>query len=302
MKLDRLIGILTILLQKDKTTAQELAKRFNVSRRTILRDVDLLALAGIPIVAARGSDGGISIMDGYKINKNVLTAKEMQTLVAGLKSIDSVSGQSDFESLMIKLAPSGDAVVSLTDHIVIDLSNEDKENLTEKIELLKRAIDEHRRVRFDYYYQKGEMNREIEPYFIQFTWNAWYVFGWCCLREEFRRFKLNRLWNLSIADETFAHRPIPPEQERSKFLFPDNHTIKVLFDKSVRFRLIEGFGLHCYEETENGLILNIDYTNKESTFSWILGFGDMAEVLEPEEARTEFKQIAQNFFERYHRI
>ena len=148
MKLDRLIGILTILLQNDKATAPELAKRFNVSRRTILRDIDTLGLAGIPVVTSQGGDGGISIMEGYKIHNSVLTTDELQTLVAGLKSIDSVSKKSNFESLMMKLAPT-DAMVSLTDSVVIDLSDHYKDSLEEKIALFKQAISERRTVRFD---------------------------------------------------------------------------------------------------------------------------------------------------------
>ncbi len=298
MKLDRLIGILTVLLQNDKTTAPELAKRFEVSRRTILRDVDTLCLAGIPIVSVRGGDGGISIMEGYKINKNVLTADELQTLVTGLKSIDSVSKQSNFESLMTKIAPSN-AMVSLADSVVIDLSSHYKDSLSEKIEIFKQAIAEHKTVRFDYYYTKGEVPREIEPYFVEFRWNSWYVFGWCKLREDFRRFKLNRLWNYTLTDNSFTSRPVPDEKANAQDAFPELYQIKIIFDKSVRFRLIEAYGLTCYEETADGLLLTLDYTNKDYMFSWILGFGDKAKVLEPDEARAEFAEIAKNIFNVY---
>ena len=299
MKLDRLIGILTIMLQSDKVTAPELAKRFNVSRRTILRDIDALGLAGIPVVTSQGGDGGISIMEGYKIRNSVLTADELQTLVAGLKSIDSVSKQSNFESLMTKLAPS-DAAVSLTDSVVIDLSDHYKDSLAEKIALFKQAIAERRTVRFDYYYPKGEMRREVEPYFVEFRWNGWYVFGWCRLREDFRRFRLNRLWNFALTDESFALRPVPPEQASGGYAFPEPNNVKILFDKSVRFRLIEEYGLNCYEETDDGLLLSLDYTNKDYTFSWILGFGDKARILEPEETRNEFAVLTKNIFSLYH--
>jgi len=298
MKLDRLIGILTILLQNEKTTAPELARRFEVSRRTILRDVEALAMAGIPVVTARGGDGGISIMEGYKINKSVLTAEELQSLVAGLKGMDSVSRQSRFESLMDKLAPSN-AMVSLTDSVVIDLSSHYRDSLSEKIELLKEAIARRRAVRFDYYYHKGKMPREIEPYIIQFKWSAWYVFGWCRLRQDFRRFKLNRLWNLTLTDDAFDLRPVPLGQASSGGAFPDTHAVKILFDKRARYRLIEEYGLHCYEESEDGLLMLLDYTNKEYIFSWILGFGDKAEVLEPGDMREEFAAIARNISARY---
>ena len=298
MKLDRLIGILTILLQSDKTTAPELAKRFNVSRRTILRDIDTLGLAGIPVVTIQGGDGGISIMKGYKIHNNVLTTEELQTLVAGLKGIDSVSKQTNFENLMMKLAPS-DAMVSLADSVVIDLSSHYKDSLGEKIALFKQAIAEHRAVRFDYYYPKGEMVREVEPYFVEFRWNTWYVFGWCRLRGDFRRFKLNRLWNYTLTDEPFTPRPVPPEQASGGYALPEPNNVKILFDKSVRFRLIEDYGLQCYEETDDGLLMTLDYTNKDYTFSWILGFGDKARILGPEETRDEFAALARNISSLY---
>ncbi|GHV06981.1 hypothetical protein FACS1894217_06790 [Clostridia bacterium] len=296
MKLDRLIGILTVLLQNDKTTAPELAARFEVSRRTILRDLDALCLAGIPVVTTRGGDGGIAIMDGYKINKSVLNTEELQTLVAGLKGIDSVSKQSKFESLMAKLSPGNNAMVSLTDSIVIDLSSFYKDSLSEKIALIKRAIAENCAITFDYYYNKGENRRELEPYVIEFKWSAWYVFGWCRRREDFRRFKLNRLWDLTLTDSHFQARPVPAETASGENAFPDTCDVKILFDKSVRFRLIEEHGLNCYEETESGLLHSVGYTNRDYMMSWLLSFGDKAEVLEPLELREELAAIAKNVF------
>jgi len=260
MKLDRLMGILTVLLQNEKITAPELARRFEVSRRTILRDVEALSMAGIPVLSTRGSDGGISIMEGYRLNnKDAFTAQEQ----------------------------------------LINLYGYHEDSLSEKIELLKRAIAQRRAVRFDYYYAKGEMIREIEPYFVQFTWNAWYVFGWCRLREDFRRFKLNRLWSLTLTDSAFELRSIPEEQASARDAFPEQHHIKILFDKSARYRLIEDYGLHCYEETGDGLLLSLDYTNKDYIFLWILGFGDKAEILAPEKVREEFAAIARNISARY---
>jgi predicted DNA-binding transcriptional regulator YafY len=295
MKLDRLIGILTRLLQTNKITAPELAACFGVSRRTILRDIDTLCLAGIPIVTTRGAEGGIAIMEGYKINKNVLTTEELQTLVTGLKGVDSVSKQSHFESLMTKLALKN-ALAALTDRVVIDLSSHYKHSLSEKIALFKQAIAEQRTVVFDYYYQKGEVSRELEPYCLEFRWSAWYVFGWCRLREDFRRFKLNRLWNPALTDPRFILPPVPLGQSGAEYSFPELYNVKILFDKSVRFRLIDDYGLHCYDETDDGLLLSLDYANKDWAFSWLLGFGDKAKVLAPEETRKEFAALVKNIF------
>ena len=104
MKMERLIGILSILLQRERVTAPELAEQFEVSRRTIQRDIESLCRAGIPISTAQGAGGGISIMEGYRVDRTVLTAPEMQAILAGLRSLDSVSGTRRYAQLMEKLS------------------------------------------------------------------------------------------------------------------------------------------------------------------------------------------------------
>ena len=99
MKIDRLIGILSILLQEDKTTAPELAERFEVSRRTINRDIEDLCKAGIPVRTVQGTGGGISIMDGYRMDRTILTSRDMQMILAGLRSLDSVSVKTAYSSV-----------------------------------------------------------------------------------------------------------------------------------------------------------------------------------------------------------
>jgi len=296
MKTDRLIGILTVLLQNEKITAPELARRFEVSRRTILRDIDALCLAGIPIVSLRGAGGGIRIMEGYKLDKAVLSTRELQELAAALRGVACVS--EDSVGLLHKLVPEN-ALVSLADSIIIDLSSHYQEALSEKIALFKQAIAARRTVRFDYFSSNGESTRELEPYFVEFRWAAWYVFGWCRLRQGFRRFKLNRLWHPAMTDEAFTPRPVPPEQKSGEASFPENGHMKIRFEKSVRFRLIEAYGLHCYAEDENGLLLDLDYSNREYMLSWILGFGDKAELLEPPELREDLAQTARRMAARY---
>lgn len=103
MKIDRLIGILSILLQKEMTTAPELAEHFEVSRRTIGRDIEALCKAGIPIRTMQGTGGGISIMNGYRMDRTILTSWDMQMILAGLRSLDSVSGSRYYGQLMEKI-------------------------------------------------------------------------------------------------------------------------------------------------------------------------------------------------------
>jgi len=299
MKLDRLIGILTILLQSDKSTAPELATRFGVSRRTILRDIDTLGLAGIPVVTTQGEGGGISIMEGYKIRNSVLTAEELGALVAGLKGIDSVSKQSRFEGLMAKLAPSG-AAISLREPVIIDLASYYKGQLTGKIELIKRAVLETRLIEFDYYYEKGENHRCIEPYFVIFQWSSWYVFGFCQARRDWRMFKLLRLWNLSLCDEHYTPRGIPPERLDWGAHFTDDIKLVAVFEKSERYKLIESYGLDCYTETAEGLHMEIAFTNHDVLLGWLLGFGGNVRVLEPKSIADDVKAAAEKILSRYH--
>ena len=294
MKIDRLLGIVTVLLQKDKVTAPYLAEKFEVSRRTILRDLDDIGRAGIPVVTTQGTGGGIFIAEGYKLDKSVLTAGELQSLLAGLKSIAAIEKSPNMERLVTKLTPD-DAVVSLRDSIVIDLASHYQNDLSEKISLIKEAIGHRRCIAFDYYYSKGVTRRVIEPYLIAFKWSSWYVFGYCAERRDFRLFKLNRLYDLAMTEDRFAPREIPPDRLDLDGAFADENRVTVLFDPSVRYRLIEDYGFKSFTETEDGrLLFSVGYTNRDYIVGWLLGFGDKARVLSPTELAAEIRRIAEN--------
>lgn len=301
MKLDRLLGILTILLQKDRVTAPELAEKFEVSRRTIGRDIDALCMAGIPVVSHQGNGGGISIAEGFKLDKSVLTADELSDIIAALKGIGSVSEQSNIQRILDKFHANTDAVVSMSEPIIIDLASHYKGQLTDKIELIKSAVLYGQIIEFDYFYEKGESHRHIEPYFVIFQWKAWYVFGFCLERSDFRLFKLGRLWNLCLCDERFVPRDIPSEKRDIKAWFREDKENKLvaLFDPSEKHLLIEAYGLHCYEETDEGLRFEIEFTKRDYILTWLLGFGGKVKVLEPEFIVEDLKTAAENILSRY---
>jgi predicted DNA-binding transcriptional regulator YafY len=301
MKLDRLLGIVTILLQKDRVTAPELAERFEVSRRTIGRDIDALCMAGIPVVAQQGSGGGISIAEGFKLDKSVLSAEELSGMIAALKGIGSVTKLSNMERTLDKLRANSDAVVSLREPVIIDLASYYKGQLTEKIELIKRAVLDSRVIEFDYFYEKGESHRRVEPCFVIFQWTAWYVFGFCLERSDFRLFKLQRLWNLHVRGEGFIPREIPPERHdfSTPFSAEKEHKLAALFDPSERYRLIEAYGLDCYKATAEGLRFEIGFTNPDYILVWLLGFGGKVKVLEPGFMAESLKAAAEEILSRY---
>jgi predicted DNA-binding transcriptional regulator YafY len=299
LKIDRLMGILTYLLQHDTSTAPELAERFEVSRRTILRDIDTLSQAGIPVYTTQGGGGGVAIMPEYKIDTNVLTADELQNIIVGLKSLGSVTNTSHIEQLIQKLSPKQNAMVSLKNHILIDLSSFYKDSLSEKIRLINQAITDWRLIEFDYYYPKGKTRRKIEPYFIQFKWTSWYVYGYCTKRQDFRLFKLNRLWDITLSEEHFSRRQFPADAADHDEIFPDPYNAKLLFDKNVRWRLIEDYGLDCFTETDEGLLLDLKYTNRDYIKSWIFSFGESVTVLAPDDFKEEMKKSVAIMCEKY---
>lgn len=300
MKLDRLIGILTILLQNDRVTAPWLADKFEVSRRTIGRDIDALCMAGIPIVTHQGGGGGISILDGYKLDKSVLTAEELTGIIAALKGIGTVSDSSQIERTLDKLSAGNDTVISLQAPIVIDLASHYKGTLTPKIAQIKQAVLAQKVIEFDYYYEKGITHRRIEPYFIIFQWSAWYVFGFCLLKQDWRLFKLARLWELKIDAESYSLRIIPEDRKDFNAQFPDDKKLLAVFEPSVRYQLMEEYGFECFTERPDGkLLAEIGYTRKENIINWLLGFGSKVTVLEPEELADEIKQTALDILKNY---
>lgn len=282
MKIERLIGIITILLQQDKVTAPVLAERFEVSRRTINRDIEDICMAGIPLVTTQGYGGGISIADGYKIDKSLLTQDELQTIFAGLKGMESVSETSHVAKLLDKLSSKDNPIVA-EECIIIDLASHYQGSLTEKIKTIKKSIINQTIISFKYYYGKGESIRRIEPYRLLFKWSSWYVFGYCCYREAYRLFKLNRIWDLQNTDEAFSARNIPPEELLfDDYFSSDEIQLKAIFSKTVKHRLIEEYGIDSYIIMENGdLLFDWQFANYENMREWVFSFGDKVCVLEP---------------------
>ena len=248
MKMERLIGILSILLQRDKVTAPELAEQFEVSRRTIQRDIESLCQAGIPIATAQGTGGGISILEGYRVDRTVLTTPEMQAILAGLRSLDSVSGTRRYTQLMEKLS-TGNA--GRDSHILIDLSSWHKTSLSPKIEAIHSAIRQHLTIRFTYFSPRETATRTIEPYDLVFQWSSWYIWGWCQTRQDFRLFKLNRMTDI-VPGEPFTPRPAPPPDLSAEHIFPAKYQVTVLFDPACRWRLVEEYGPDSFTTQPDG--------------------------------------------------
>lgn len=301
MRIDRLIGILSILLQKEKITAPELAEHFEVSRRTINRDIEELCKAGIPIVTWQGQGGGISIMDGYRMDRTLLTNKEMQDILVGLRSLDSVNGTNRYVQLMEKLSVDSSNFMTGNQSVLIDLSSWYQTALASKIELIRSAIDSKRELEFIYYSPRGETKREVEPYYLIFKWASWYVWGWCKVRRDFRMFKLNRMEQLSLSESLFESRSCPLPDLRDSTVFSGGMEVKALFRPEYKWKLVEEYGGNCYTEQEDGRLLfqTNTFANKDYLIDWIFSFRDGVELIEPEEVRIEIKEVLETMRDIY---
>ena len=257
MKLDRMIGILAILLQRDRVTAPYLAEKFEVSRRTINRDIERLCMAG-------------------------------------LRSLDSVSGTRRYAQLMERLAPDGPGLLSGGPHILIDLSSWYKASLAPKIERIHQAIEESRLVSFSYHAPSGESDRVAEPYDLVFQWGGWYLWAWCRLREDFRLFKLNRMTGLELCG-FFEKREAPLPDLSQEKVFPHTHQVKARIAPEYRWRLIEEYGADSFAvQADSSLLFTFDFADKETIIGWIASFGGGAELLEPAWLRQELVRFGEN--------
>jgi len=293
VKIDRLIGIISILLQKEKVTAPYLAEKFEVSRRTINRDVENLCKAGIPIVTEQGKNGGISIAEGYKVDKTLFTSGEIQAILSGLKSLDSVSGSNRYQLLMDKLSCGSNDYVGASGPVVINLSSWYQSSLPPKFELIKDAIERKKKIEFHYYGPGGDNTRLLEPCLLIFEWSSWYVWGYCLLRDDFRMFKLNRMDQIRCTNEDCEKREIPLyHMDPRKVQWTNGVEVTAEFDKSMKWRLIEEFGINSFIENADGrLLINIGWSDQESLFGWLLGFRDCVRIIEPVEYQKDFLNL-----------
>ena len=239
-------------------------------------------------------------MENYKLERTLLTNAEMQDILAGLRSLDSVNGTKRYAQLMEKLSVGASDFMTGSQTVLIDLSSWYKDSLASKIELIREGVDTSRKLEFIYYAPRGESERRIEPYYLIFRWSNWYVWGWCEEKEDFRLFKLNRMDKLCLLQEKYEKRQVPLPDLGNEQIFPGGIRVKVLFEADCKWRLVEEFGAECFVEQEDGrLLFHADYTNKEELLTWLLTFREKAELLEPENLREEMKKTLRMTLRKY---
>ncbi len=294
MRIDRMLAITVMLLHRRKVTARELADKFEVSVRTIYRDVEAINMAGIPVVSYQGGNGGIGIMDNYKIDKRLLTLEDITSILTALKGINATFENGEVNNAFDKinsLVPLDKTamVQQNLEQIVVDLipwgfNSRHKEALKQ----VQAAISTSNLIRFIYENTRYEvLERTIEPMTLIFKGYTWYLFGYCCAKEDYRLFRISRMKELRVLDGQFTRKQMSyseysmKDEDRSKWI-----PITLKFSPDIRMRVEEYFGDHIKEINKTGeIIVRISFPNDEWLYSTILGFGEKVEVIEPASVR-----------------
>ena len=288
MRDSRLFRILYYVLDKGKVTANELSEKFEVSVRTIYRDIDVISSAGIPIYATQGKGGGIEIADDFVLKKSLLSEKEQEQILVALKGLEGINKQYENE-LLTKL--SAFFKIKNTNWIEVDFTNWQRGNeYDELFNDIESAIINKNIIRFTYFSSnEKETSREVKPIRLLFKGWDWYVYTFCLLRNEFRYFKLSRIRDLKILDENFEDS-YEDVVLIKKMEYKDTVHVKLKFDRKVAFRVYDEMG-DIKEDEEGNLYAEIELPNDYNLYNYIFSFGESVEVLEPIEIRNNIRDM-----------
>ncbi|MDD3141029.1 MAG: YafY family protein [Lachnospiraceae bacterium] len=299
MKVDRLVSIIMILLDKKRIGAQELADMFEVSPRTIYRDIDTINMAGIPVRGASGVGGGFEIMQKYKIDRKVFSTADLSAILMGLSSLSNMIRGDELVNALAKVKSfiPADRVKDIevkANQIYIDLSpwmgNRDIQSY---LEMIKIALQESKLLSFEYTDRHGNKTTRIaEPYQLVLKSSHWYWQGYCHKRNDFRLFKLSRMSNLQIQAEFFTPRDYQkPQLDVTDILATLQTPIKLRIHKSVMDRVLDYCSCEQFSpDGKDHCIVNFPFIENEYYYNILFSFGNKCECLEPSHIRTEMKR------------
>ena len=302
MKIDRLVSIILILLEKERIGAYELAEQFEVSPRTIYRDIDAINLAGIPVRSTPGVNGGFEIMPQFKIDRKVFSTADLSAILMGLSSLSGMMRGDELANALTKVRsfiPAGQAkdIELRSSQVLIDLSPWTvNRNVQPKLERIQTALLENRLLSFEYLNHDGTKTaRTAEPYRLVLKNSQWYWQGYCYARNDFRLFKLSRMSNLQLLAESFVPREHPkPQLDFSDAVAARQTTITLRIHKSILERVLDYVASE--DITPDGAdhyILRYPLIENDYYYGILLSFGGKCECLEPPHIRAEMKRRAE---------
>lgn len=295
MRMERLIGIMCVLADAQRTTIGALAERFEVSTRTIARDLDTLGQAGVPLVTFPGAGGGVGVVEGFKVRRDLLSTHDAAALYAALDGLRSVDGDQAVTQLIARLVPGADAntQVAAGGPIALDLSSWFADGIAqEKLALLLDAVRERRCARIEYIARSGRSARTVEPARLVYKQSSWYLHAFCREREAFRLFKLKRIAALEVLGETFEprdtpalalsapHAPLllPPDED-----VPGTFLVELDYDAADEFALVETIDARFLERgADEAAGVARFRTDDAAWVQRLCGFlGDLAHIRKP---------------------
>lgn len=308
MKVDRLLAIIMLMINKGRVTTAELAEYFEVSARTIMRDMEAINAAGVPIISHQGKNGGFSILDNYKVGKNFLTPDEISSLILALKGVNDSYEDKNISNIIEKvkgIVPDNKKAYleQINNKIMIDFSPWGKYNpQNKKVNQIRKAIDDFNTISFKYTNRNGEsVDRIVEPMTLILKLQSWYLYGYCRKREDYRVFKLSRIRELKTNCEVF----IPKDKNIDEVPFEyqwmntEGQNIRLKFSPKVVITVEDSFNEEDIEEIleDGSLIVRVNYPEDEWVYSMILSYGGEVEVLEPVHIRKIIRERAKKAFE-----
>lgn len=301
-KLKRLFEIMYMLCEKKCIKASELAEHFEVSVRTIYRDVEMLSMSGIPIYTKKGKHGGIAILDSFVLDKSIVTEDEKIQILSALQSIQEVE-KSHTNELLVKL--SGLFQIKNPNWISIDFSDWSNQH-QELFQKIKSATVKNMVLKFDYYGRSGEFStRKVEPVQLWFKGYTWYLKGYCKEKQDIRIFKVARMKRVECLEEYFENRElmVDEKEESDRGINPDQNIISfsMKIDKCMAYRVFDSFEEQEIQYNEDGsFTVSVSYPEDEWVYGMIMSFGKYAKVISPqwlkEEIGIRLKEAYENYF------
>ncbi len=296
MQESRLFKIVYYLLDKGQATAPQLAEEFEVSVRTIYRDIDALSGAGIPIYAEAGRNGGIHLMNDFVLDQAVLSEEEKQEILTALQSINTTQNISSSQTLQ-KLS----AIFNLSSEnwLEVDFSRWGNKGADhEKFELLKSAVIHQKCVKITYASSYGEVSeRIICPLKMSYKSMSWYLKAYCMQKQDYRIFKLTRMIDFQVLADGFSNYSFPEAEEESE---QNYHTVVLHFPRNMAYRVFDEFDITQVTRKENGdFIVSVKMPEDEWLIGYLLSFGTQVDIIEPAHLKEIVARQAKKIYEKH---
>lgn len=299
MQSNRLFQIIYLLMERGEMTAAQLAERFEVSTRTIYRDVESLSQAGIPIYSTKGRGGGLGLLPGFVLDKSLLTKEEQNDILFALQSLKATGGAENGEVLTRLGNLFGGAAA---DWIDVDFSSWGSGPVErQRFALLRQGIIGRRVLLFDYCGMNGQRTqRRVEPVKLRFKYGAWYLQGFCRERQDFRTFKICRMEGVALSEERFAPRALPQEAEELPATWGKQVEVQLQFSEKAAFRVYDEFPPEQVTRLPDGGFLVVETVPDDGSIcGYLLSFGGEMTVLSPPEFREQMQREARRVLDNY---